>query len=243
MKHEVTAADLRTLISGASSQGIVITEQQSALLLRHLSRVLELNESVNITRITEWDEALRLHVLDSILCVRELIEAPEGLFIDLGTGAGYPGIPAAIVTGRSGVLLDSVKKKAALVSGLVEELGLADRLAVVSERAEEHALTCANGYQAVLARAVTSLPSLIELASPLLADGGVLIALKARIADDELDSGCAVGRIVGMDQVSLRPATVPFGEEVRTIVTFRKCGSPKITLPRRAGLAQHNPLA
>lgn len=241
MKHYITDEDIELVIKGANEIGLEIDGARAELLCRHLVLVLEANETTNLTRITDWTDGLRLHVLDSLLCAKELAAAPQGAFLDLGTGAGFPGIPAGCAAGRNGTLLDSVKKKAVLVAQMVEELGLAAQLRVCSERAEEHA-SQGNRYSAVLARAVSSIPALVELSSPLLPIGGDLIALKGRLDENELSRGAAAGERVGMRKLSVRSTTVPFGAEVRTIVVFRKVAESSIRLPRRPGLAQHSPL-
>ena len=87
----------------------------SELLNKHLDLVVKANETTNITRIVSWESAQVLHIEDSLSALPEFETAPEGLYGDLGSGAGFPGIPIAIETGRETVLVESVKKKAALL--------------------------------------------------------------------------------------------------------------------------------
>ena len=100
-------------------------EEQMALLERHLDLVMAANEQVNLTRITSRDEARVLHIEDSLAGLPEVQAAPAGLLGDMGSGAGFPGIPLAAVTGRKTVLIESVGKKAAFLKAFVDELGLA----------------------------------------------------------------------------------------------------------------------
>ena len=79
-----------------------------ALLKRHLELVIEANKVTNITRISTWDEGMLLHVEDSLVGLPEVVAAPEGRYVDLGSGAGYPGIPLAVESGRRTLLVDSV---------------------------------------------------------------------------------------------------------------------------------------
>ena len=102
------------------------------ILKRHLELVIEANKTTNITRISTWDEGMLLHVQDSLVGLPELREAPEGRMVDIGSGAGYPGIPLAIESGRSTLLADSVLSLihifVKLEVGLVEERHLVDHL-------------------------------------------------------------------------------------------------------------------
>ena len=98
---------------------------EAELIDRYLDLILEANKTTNLTRIDSKEKAQLLHVEDSLVALPEINEAPEGLYGDLGTGGGFPGVPVAIMTGREAVLVDSVKKKVALVIRfplLVDEL-------------------------------------------------------------------------------------------------------------------------
>ncbi|BAK45961.1 hypothetical protein EGYY_30240 [Eggerthella sp. YY7918] len=90
-----------------------------SLLKRHLELVIEANKTTNITRIASWEEGMLLHVSDSLIGLEEMNEAPSGWYADLGTGAGYPGIPLAIETGRKTLLVDSVGKKTAILDKIL----------------------------------------------------------------------------------------------------------------------------
>ena len=125
-------------------------------------------------------DAVRLHIVDSLMVLPEIGDAPDGMMIDLGSGAGFPGVPLALACGRSTLLLDSVGKKARAVRSFLVELGLDGKVDVYPRRAEEMELDPSNRAAVVVARAVSSLPSLVELASPLLRQGGWLVAMKGR---------------------------------------------------------------
>ncbi|NTW29207.1 MAG: 16S rRNA (guanine(527)-N(7))-methyltransferase RsmG [Coriobacteriia bacterium] len=235
--------DRRAIAEALARIGLSTTGDKTLLLAQHLALVLEANERLNLTRITTEEEALRLHIVDSLVPMPELTDAPAGMIVDVGTGAGYPGIPLAIISGRQSVLLDSVKKKAAAVQGMVDRLSLSEAVQVVAERAEEHAFKNSGVYAVVVARAVSSLPALVELASPLLSAGGHLIALKGALLEEEIARGQLAGNLVGMAEKSRRTIALPGGGEVRTVIVFEKSTEAKIALPRRSGLAQRAPLA
>lgn len=220
--------------------GLALPEAKVMLLARHLEMVLSANEEFNLTRI-EKDDAVRLHVLDSCAAAPALRDAPKGQFADIGSGAGYPGIPLSILTDRPVALVESVGKKAAFLERVVGELCL--NATVHGDRAESLALTHPRGFAAVTARAVSSLPSLVELAAPLLASGGLLLCLKGWPQDEELGRGRAAGVLCGMTQESVVELQIPGEELRRTVVTYRRTGKIRASLPRRPGMAQRRPLA
>jgi 16S rRNA (guanine527-N7)-methyltransferase len=212
-------------------------------LLKHLELVIEKNSKVNLTRITSIDDALLLHVEDSLLGLAELSAAPSGEFFDLGTGAGFPGIPLAIVSGRHGTLDDSSKKKAAAVTEFVRKLQLDGLIHVSDARCEEFAQNHRGAFSVVVTRAVAQLSSLLELSNPLLSVHGHLIAYKAHPTQDELDAAQRVASLLFMRLVSRRVISLCEGKYVRTLLSYEKLAEPDMILPRRNGLAQKRPLA
>ena len=107
---------------------------QQQLLEKHLSLVIETNKTLNLTRITSYPEGLLLHIEDSLSAWPEFKESPEGLYGDLGSGAGFPGIPLSIISNRETLLVDSVKKKMAAVKKMVEQLDLNNRISTYDGR-------------------------------------------------------------------------------------------------------------
>lgn len=231
------------LAQWASQLGITLDHEPLQLLLQHLDLMLAANSRVNLTSIRDWDSALRLHVLDSLAVLPILMKLSIGEIADLGSGGGFPGIPIAICTDRPVTLVESVKKKATFLQEAVTALDLGNRTSVSPLRAEEEALRRPRPYTAVTARALSSLPSLVELASPLLMEGGVLVAMKGRVKNEELAAGREAGEKVGMREVEVRGYCLPEGEEARAIVVYRRSGKTSIQLPRNTGMAQRRPLA
>lgn len=209
------------------------------LLKRHLELVIEANKTTNITRISTWDEGMLLHVEDSLVGLPEVEDAPEGRLVDIGSGAGYPGIPLAIESGRETLLADSVGKKTAILASMVEELEL-DNVDVYTGRIEDLAREKAGLFTVVTARALAQLSVLMELASPLLQDGGRLVCYKANVSDEELQHAFSLQERLGMSLVSDR--AVELGDACRRIICFEKSGRPQINLPRKTGMAQKRPL-
>jgi len=222
---------------------IEIDPRASATILEHLDWLLETNARMNLTAITNPAEALRLHVVDSLVPLKEVETAPEGALLDIGTGGGFPGLPLAIAAGRSAVVLDSVRKKSEAVAEFIARAGLQGQVSAVTARAEELALSRPGAFSVVTARAVAELPALVELAAPLLGDSGILVAMKARIDSSEASRGIEAAALVGLEHVRTRSVMLPGGGETRTVVTFRRARPSKVNLPRRVGLAQKRPLA
>ncbi|MCB7036703.1 16S rRNA (guanine(527)-N(7))-methyltransferase RsmG [Eggerthella sinensis] len=209
------------------------------LLKRHLELVIEANKTTNITRISTWEEGMLLHVEDSLVGLPEVMDAPAGRMADIGSGAGYPGIPLAIESGRQTLLADSVGKKTAILSSMVETLGL-ENVEVYTGRIEDLAREKPAAFTVVTARALAQLSILMELASPMLQEGGRLVCYKANVSDEELQHALSLQEQLGMKHVSDR--TVTLGDNCRRIICFEKTGRPKIKLPRKVGMAQKRPL-
>lgn len=209
---------------------------------RYLDLILEANKRTNLTRITSREEAEVLHLEDSWVGLPEINRAPDGRYGDLGSGGGFPGVPIALATGRETVLVDSIKKKMAIVDSALDELGIAEQISTYRGRIEELALSQPQSFSVLTARALARLGALLELASPLLVKGGVLVCYKAQLSEEELKEARCVESMLGMRLISTREAMLSDGETKRTIVAFEKVGKSLVKLPRRIGAAQRNPL-
>ncbi|WP_235815057.1 16S rRNA (guanine(527)-N(7))-methyltransferase RsmG [Olsenella massiliensis] len=249
--HSLPDADkIEVLMSYASSYGLSLTPEQAKLLIQHILLVIEKNKQLNLTRITSMESALVLHALDSLLVVNiydasrvlTCCSAEQERFLDIGTGAGFPGIPFGIVTGMNGLLLDSVNKKVMAVREFIGELGLTSQLTTSSLRAEALAKTEGQSFSLVMARAVASMNVLVEYASPLLQQHGLLICSKARISDDEVQHALHTARLCGMKLVSRETFDLPHDLGHRELFTFEKSSYPRLHLPRAIGMAKNKPL-
>jgi 16S rRNA (guanine527-N7)-methyltransferase len=219
-----------------------VTTQQADALLAHLDAVLEVNSRLNLTAITDRVEAISLHVVDSVALLRLL--GKENLPIaDIGSGAGFPGIPLSICAGIPVSLVESSKKKARFLSECLESFGGLSGSEVIPLRAEELASERPGAYGCVVARALSSLPSLVELASPLLRQGGILVAMKGSPTIEERKLGVGAGQLVGMREFDWLEYQLPESGQRRTLVRYRRSGTSRIELPRRNGLAQKRPLS
>lgn len=205
----------------------------------YLNKVLEVNESINLTRVTDIQQAILLHLEDSLAVYEEFCDSPNGLYADLGSGGGLPGVPLALASGRKTLLVDSVKKKMAAVNHILEDMHLTDLITTCDLRAEELALEKANEFSVITARALTSLPSLMELASPLLKQGGTLIALKSK-EENEFNNSQLENKL-GLRKIKERSYFLSDQETYRVVYVFEKYKNPEVKLPRRPGIAQKRP--
>lgn len=226
-----------------SSFNITCDERQVNLLLKHLSLVIEKNKVLNLTRITDPLEAVTLHIVDSLLplaCDAVDLSASSS-FLDMGTGAGFPGIPLAIVSGSHAILVDSVGKKVAAVSEFCERLGLSN-IECLHGRLEELTTQIARTQDYVFARAVAKTNVLIEYSEPYLKYNGLLVVEKGRPEDEEITNASRAADICGFEAVSRETILLPHELGHREILFYKKVRKARIRLPRRVGEAKQYPI-
>ena len=216
-------------------------EASRSMIDRYMEQVLEVNKTLNLTRIEDSEGARLLHIEDSLSGLEELSQAPDWRYVDLGSGGGFPGVPLGIASGRETLLVDSVKKKMAAVQSILDSLGLSS-ISTFDGRIEELATEQPEQFSVATARALAKLSVLIELASPLLRQGGLLICYKAQLSEDEIDKALKLQSYLGMTLKSDRDFLLSDNEIHRRIVVFEKVKKPGLKLPRRIGLAQKKPL-
>lgn len=234
------------LCSQAASLGVEVSPSAARQMLRHLELVIHKNQVLNLTRIVDPHDGVTRHIVDSLLVVPSVTKVlgsnPEGHFLDIGTGAGFPGIPLALQLGMEGLLIDSVGKKVKAVEEFANALGIDDLVTCQSVRAEDLARTQPGFFSLVTARAVAKLTILIEYAAPLLAKDGYLVVSKANVDADELDDATFAAKQCGMTFVSRETYELPNDAGHREIYTYQKTGKPRIKLPRATGMAKNHPL-
>ena len=230
------------LVPGAAEWGMLVGEAEVQSFLRYGLELLRWNERVNLTRITAPRDVVIRHFLDSLACAAAF-ETPPATLADLGTGAGFPGIPLKIVWPATRLMLsDSVGKKTAFLEHVVAQLGLRD-VEVVTERAEALGRDPAHRerYHGVVARAVAALDVLSEYALPLCRVGGRFVAPKGEDGAAEAERARrAIGR-VGGKLLTVRPVELP-DVESRTLVVISKERPTPPDLPRAVGVPSRRPL-
>ncbi|MDY0341380.1 MAG: 16S rRNA (guanine(527)-N(7))-methyltransferase RsmG [Coriobacteriia bacterium] len=240
VKHSTTHYPLsaHSILTVLSSAGLSVDEHQAQQLADNAEAVLAANQTMNLTRIVDPLSFLHLHILDSLMPMT-LVSLVGLRVLDVGSGAGFPGLPLAIM-GLDVTCCEARRKKADVISSIASQIGVDVR--VVPQRAEELSAT-GEVWDVVVMRAVSSLSSLVELAAPLLANDGVLLAMKGLRQVDEETRAVTVCGLVGMRLREVHEYRLPAGEETRTLYVYERVGEPKVSLPRRSGLAQTQPLA
>jgi len=205
-----TALLIDQIARGVESLGQEITEEAAEKCARLLRELDRWNARINLTAIRGVDSMISGHLLDS-LAVRPLIYGKS--MIDIGTGAGFPGLPVAITEPRLVVeLLDSNARKIGFVQHVIGELEISNATAVRS-RAENYAP--GRGFDTVIARALASIPRLIGLAGHLVAQKGVMLALKGQYPADELED------VPDTWEYKVRKLEVP-GRDARHLVSLQR---------------------
>lgn len=236
-------SNIDRVISTAEEFGISVSEDEARMLLKHVNLVNEKNKVINLTRITSIDEAIDRHIVDSLLYLKEISSIKDGSQLcDIGTGAGFPGIPIAIMTNFKVDMIDSVGKKVNCVNSFIDELALNARCQALHIRVEDLARNSQSKYDYVTARAVAKLRILVEYAAPLLKKNASLVVSKGNLGNDELDEALKTADICGMKIVSRETFELPNDSGHRELLKFVKFRNPKIHLPRKTGEAKQRPL-
>ncbi len=215
-------------------------------LEKYCDLLLERNRVLNLTSITDRDEVMRKHFIDSLMPLKFVDFRSGERVLDLGTGGGFPGIPLKIFCPDTEfVLVDSVNKKLDFIRDAVYELGLR-KIEMVHGRAEDLARDpdYREKFDYVVSRAVASLPVLLELTMGFLRPGGVFVSYKGSSAEEEIDaSGRALKEMCGKVD-SIQSFRLPGGDEERTLIFIRKERAlPDDRYPRKAGTPAKKPLA
>lgn len=231
------------LREGCEELGVPINDSQVELLGEYACAVLRANEEFNLTSIVDPAEFGVKHLVDSLLCVKAGIPwGPKG--IDVGTGAGFPGVPLGIYCPEAEIhLLDSLTKRMYFLRDTIERLG-ADNLHTVIGRAEDIGRQAAHRqqYDWAVARAVAPLPVLLEYCSPLVKLGGRVLALKGQLAERELQEARPAMEILGLRTLATFRYKLPLEMGDRTLILFEKTKETPASYPRKAGIPTKRPL-
>lgn len=224
--------------------GLQLTQAQLAALESYERELLDWNARLNLTAIDDPGKIRVKHFLDSLTCLIAMRHHPMARVIDVGTGAGFPGIPLKIACPSMHLtLVESVGKKAAFCQHIVEKLQLRG-VKVIQDRAEalgtspEHR----QQYDWALARAVASMPVLMEYLLPLARVGGYALAMKGESAPAETQLAEHAMRLLGGHLLQLVSIHLPGVEEERFLVVVEKRAATPDRYPRRSGIPAKRPL-
>ena len=228
-------------ISLLSQNNVVLSEKQISQFEKYLHLLQEYNKVMNLTGITEEEEVYEKHFYDSLLF--SLNENMNDLsLIDVGSGAGFPGVPLAIAYPSLKVtLLEPLMKRCVFLGVVKDELGL-DNVEVVCQRAEDYSKENIERFDIATARAVSKLNILLEISSQMIKVGGYFIALKGRIAEEEIRQASKALNILNFKIEKNKEDSLPSEEDKRANIFIKKMGKTNLKYPRNYSQIKNRPL-
>lgn len=229
---------------GLSELEIELSEKQMNQFIEYYEMLVEKNKVMNLTGITEWEEVVQKHFLDSLSLVYA-VDIEDGMkVLDLGTGAGFPGIPLKIAFPEMQiVLLDSLNKRIKFLQEVIDALGLKG-IKAVHGRAEEFAQKkdYRETFDVVVSRAVANLSTLSEYCIPFVQIGGSFVAYKSGAIGEELDVADPAILMLGGTLASVEEFSLPDSDVSRSLIVIDKEESTKKKYPRGGGKPSKDPL-
>lgn len=236
-KMEAFAAECEAL-------GISLSEKQLDQFLTYYHMLIEKNKVMNLTAITEFEEVLQKHFLDSLSVVKAYGLSGRESMIDIGTGAGFPGIPLKIAFPEMKILLlDSLNKRLVFLNEVIEELGL-ENIETIHGRAEDFGKDqkYREQFDLCLSRAVANLSTLSELCLPFVKRGGYFISYKSGQVDEEVQDAKRAIQLLGGKNTRLEKFALPNSDISRSFVVISKAISTPDNFPRKPGIPAKKPI-
>ena len=234
-----------TFIAQCAAHGLVLNGQQIDQFERYYQLLVEWNEKMNLTAITQREEVYLKHFYDCLMVLWNMpLEDYALQLCDVGAGAGFPSIPLKIAHPELQVtIVDSLQKRLTFIEHLAEELGL-EGVSCVHGRAEDVGQNPAyrGQFDIVTARAVASLNVLAEYCLPLVKIGGQFLALKAQKSDQELEEAGAAIRVLGAKLIKVTEDQLPVESADRRYILIQKTKETPNKYPRKAGKPAKNPI-
>ena len=228
----------QTLLQGLPDMKLALSEEQVDTLCAFGAAVVRQNQVMNLTAITEPVQVAKLHLLDS-LSVLSALDLRGKKLIDVGCGAGFPGVPLAIACPEAQVtLLDSLGKRITWLKEILPQLGI--QAECVTARAEEAVASCRESYDIATSRAVARLNILLELLAPYVKVGGAVVALKGSAAKEELGECGDAMKKLGLRQEAF--LEFPVDGASHALIVLRKVAPTPKAYPRRYAKIKQSPL-
>ena len=226
----------------ANKINVTLDEKQLEMFFAYKELILEWNKKINLTAIKEDDEFINKHFIDS-LTITKYITDKENKMIDIGTGAGFPGIPVNIFKNNNVTLFDSLNKRLKVLNNIIEELNLRN-INTLHGRAEETFKneTYREKYNIATSRAVANLNVLAEYMLPALKVGGICICMKSGNIQEELEEAQKAIKILGGKIEKIEKITLPDTDIKRNIVIIRKERKTPFKYPRKPGTPSKDPI-
>ena len=228
----------KTLCEGLPRLGLDLSETTCDTLCAFGAAVVEQNKVMNLTAITEPDQVAKLHLLDSlsILAVKDL---KGKKIVDVGCGAGFPGVPVKIACPEAELtLLDSLGKRMNWLETILPQLGVEAKC--VTARAEEAVAAVRESYDVATSRAVARLNILLELTAPFVKVGGYVLAMKGTAAKEELEEAKKAIKTLGLKLEEVRE--FPVDGTAHTVIVLKKVSPTPTKFPRRYAKIKQAPL-
>ena len=230
---------LTTLEAGLPLLSLELPEQTRQTLCAFGSAVVKQNEVMNLTAITEPDQVAKLHLLDSLTVLKAADLAGKRV-IDVGCGAGFPGVPLAIACPEAKItLLDSLAKRMNWLETVLPQLEVSNARCVTA-RAEEEVTKCRETYDFATSRAVARLNILLELTAPYVRVGGAVLAMKGSAAREELEEAKSAISKLGLKLEEIRDFTIDGA--THSVIVLRKVKQTPPQFPRRYSKIKQSPL-
>lgn len=233
------------LINECKKTGIELTSEQVEQFQIYYEFLVEKNKVMNLTAITEYEEVVQKHFVDSISLVNAIDVSSYISLIDVGTGAGFPGIPLKIVFPHLNiVLLDSLNKRILFLNEVIEKLHL-QNIRAIHSRAEDAAKNkeYREQFDLCVSRAVANLSSLSEYCLPFVKKGGLFVSYKSSNVDDEIVDAKKAFFLLGGKYVEKKEFNLPDSDIGRSLVVIKKEKTTPSKYPRKAGLPSKEPLS
>ncbi len=232
------------LINGAKQLNITMTEKQANKFILYMELLLQHNENVNLTAITDKDEIIVKHFLDSLIPMSVLKIEDNTKIIDVGTGAGFPSIPLKIMLPNVHfVLLDSLNKRINFLDEVIQKLDLKN-IETVHGRSEDYGQNdeFREQFDFVVSRAVANMAVLSEFCLPFIKLNGQFIALKGKSAENEIENGLKAITTLGGEIKNVEKIKLPYTNILREIVVIDKMFETPTKYPRKAGKVTKKPI-
>lgn len=229
---------------GLEDLKISLSEEQMDQFIKYYELLIEKNKVMNLTTITDFNEVVEKHFLDSLSLVKVMDMSKVQTVLDMGTGAGFPGIPIKIAFPHVNItLVDSVNKKIEFIRESADKIGL-HNIETKHGRVEDlgHDEKYREQYDLVVSRAVASLPSLVEYCLPFAKVGGAFLSYKSGKVDEELDSAKKAIQVLGGNLVKDERFQIPGTEMERAFLLIKKEKPCAKKYPRKAGTPTKTPI-
>lgn len=219
-----------------------LTDEQAEQFLHYYELLIKKNQVMNLTAITEFNDVVLKHFLDSLMICK--LQKLEGKLIDVGTGAGFPGVPLKIIyPDLQIVLLDSLNKRVQFLNEVIRELGLKN-IEAVHGRAEDFAKQkkYREQFDLCVSRAVANLSSLAEYCIPFVKMGGYFISYKSGKIQEELENGKSAIYLLGGKIEKVKEFELPSTDIFRCLLQIKKIKATPQKYPRKAGMPTKEPI-